>query len=89
VDGRTPLSFGDRLSIIAERAPALRQAGVLTISDGDCAFSLSPFERELPKDQLPKIADDNNDPLFDPASYPDGKVPGYNLTDDLDGKDPS
>jgi len=89
VAGRASLSFGERLALIAERAPALRMAGVLNVADGECSFTLAPFEAEPPKVELSKVPDDNRDALFDPDSYPDGKVPGYNLTDNLDGEEPS
>lgn len=90
VAGRVALPFADRLALIAERAPALRRAGVTQITDGDCSFTLAPFEPEpVAQPRLEQVADDNSDPLFDPASYPDGKVPGYKLVDNLDGEDPS
>ena len=63
---------------VAAVAPALREAGVLSLDLGVVSFTLRP--PDPPQDTTPGRPDDAPEPanaFDDPASYPGGVVPGY------------
>lgn len=64
------------LDLVAEKASALRAAGVQTITIGTLSFSLSPYEPPPVAGSGAASEDENSDPLFDPATYAGRMVPG-------------
>lgn len=82
------LQPSDWLDLIAEKAPALRKAGVTSLDlDGVC-IELAPVEPEYaqPGKGIRELADELSNPLDDAATYgmPDGFVPGYHLVESFD-----
>lgn len=77
-----PASDWDLLvdSILA-RAPELRGAGVLSVALGAVAVTFAPLEMKVQVGEVDAPEKDlgNVDPLHDPASYPDGVVPGFDI----------
>ena len=84
------------LTLIEERAPRLRAAGVLTLQIDGCTLTLDALP---PTDPTPAVAmpdkgyteftRDDSDPLNDPALYglpPGSRVPGFDV--DPDPNDP-
>lgn len=70
------------LDLIERHAPALRKAGVLSISIEGLSAQLAPAPIELPAGADVPAEDPGADPLHDPALYPNGVVPGYTLAED-------
>lgn len=73
------------VTLIEQRAPALRTAGVVSISFDGCAVTLAPAAPTMPVGDTNTSQTDNDnggDPLNNPALYPDGVVPGYVLRPD-------
>ena len=68
------------IDLVLERAAELRQAGVLQLGPGTA--TLAPYvapataETSLSTETTPELA---LHPLDDPASYPDGIVPGFTI----------
>ncbi len=83
--GNTPTA-AEWLDLLIERADALRKAGVTHVDLGGCAVTLAPPPVEMPIERdRPEPAEDL-DPLNDPATYADGRVPGFVIPRDaLDG----
>lgn len=71
------------LDLLIEKAPLLREAGVLEIDLEGCAVTLAPVEPDL--SHLMVAPTTNNeasmaqhmDALDDPDTYPNGQVAGY------------
>lgn len=68
------------LTLVEERAPGLRLAGIESVEIAGCVVRLLPWV-PLP-DGSKRVAEPepSSDPLFDPASYPGGIVPGFDLS---------
>jgi hypothetical protein len=82
------------IELVIERAADLRNAGVTAIAVDGCSVQLLPKEPTTPK--FDDIKNDGEQlgglpPLLDPASYPDGIVPGFTITrlsdDDYDDEE--
>lgn len=69
------------LDVIQARAPALRAAGILSVSVGGNAATFAPLGPQvadhLPLERAEVPIEPTLDALHDPASYPDGIVPGF------------
>lgn len=74
---RSKPSAADILTLIAERAESLRRAGVTSVHV-DFSLTLAPWE-EPPT--IPNTSQQEEpsfiDPLEDPATYQNGRVPGF------------
>lgn len=65
------------LGLIADRAETLRRAGVTKVAVEGFSFELAPFEPDVPAAKAePEVHYAN--PLDDPATFPNGRVPGFN-----------
>jgi hypothetical protein len=66
------------IDLVIARAAELRKAGITAIGFDGCTASLEPAPPEFPADP-PGRRDEEQfvSTLHDPASYPDGVVPGY------------
>jgi hypothetical protein len=74
---RAALSPAELLTLIAERAPSLRAAGVLQVSIDGLGAVLAP-DAPMPSSMpAPKPRPSYVDPLEDPDTFPTGRVPGY------------
>lgn len=69
------------IDTVIERAGALRKAGVSTISIDGCSVTLAPLAADEGPTG-PSVAQDSDDPLFNPATYPNGIVPGFTREED-------
>lgn len=70
----------DWMTLVTERAPALRRAGVTTIELAGCVLDLAPWDAPSVGDAPAARAESStSDPLFDPATYHDGRVPGFDI----------
>lgn len=71
----------DWLTLIEERAPGLRAAGVQSLSLEGVSIQLAPrdtpIERDLPVGETSEP--DESDPLNNPMLYPGGRIPGYQI----------
>ena len=70
------------VNLLAERAPALRAAGVTSFTIGDFAVDFAPHEQPPPPprrraDEDDPAPDASSDPMQDPATYGGGRVPGF------------
>lgn len=69
------------IDLLLKRAPELRKAGILALSAEGYSAELAPAPPETPPPPkgggLPAEPDYLGRPLEDPASYPDGRVPGF------------
>lgn len=66
----------ETLSLIAERAEALRKVGVLVVTVDGFSVQLAPWADPGQPDR--SVAEPTYaDPLSDPATYPGGRVPGF------------
>lgn len=78
---KTSLSTADLLTLIAKHAPALRSAGVKSVTLADLSFDLAPAELPAPRAPTPreleaaKAGEVPADPLEDPMTYLGGYVP--------------
>lgn len=74
----TPTEWID--TVIA-KAPKLRELGVESLECEGCRVTLLPLDppRMFVTDgpEPPALPDQDPDPLSSPATYPDGKVPGF------------
>lgn len=75
-----------QLTLIEERAPKLRKAGVLSLSIGDVQLELAPAELPDPPMGDDDDGDDNDKPVFDdPKTFGrtgvGAKVPGRSKRD--------
>lgn len=76
------------LTLVAEKAPALRTAGVLELELGELAFTLAPSEPALPTgtqeggDDMGIDDDRPSNPLDDPRTFGRKKAPKLRRTDD-------
>lgn len=71
----------DLLTLIVERAEALRKAGVASVQLDGCSFTLTPYY-EPPAAPERREADpqEPEDPLSDPATFglrPGSRLPGF------------
>lgn len=70
------------IAYVLARAAELRAAGVVSISTEGCSATFLPAPAP-PHTPLPKSNNHDesypSDPLHDPASYPDGVVPGFKI----------
>lgn len=73
----TPTDLEARLQLIAKEAPALRKAGVTSVTIGDVEFALAPYEPDLElasSTDLPTTPAKPDDPMKDPELH-GGEVP--------------
>lgn len=64
------------LTLIADRAEALRKAGVLVVQVDGFSAQLAPWTEPGQPDR--SVAEPTySDPLLDPSTYPGGRVPGF------------
>jgi hypothetical protein len=70
------LTAAETLTLIADRAEALRKAGVLVVQVGEFSAQLAPWNDPGQPDRSP-AEQTYSDPLLDPATYPGGRVPGF------------
>lgn len=71
------------LTLLVERAPALRKAGIQHVSIEGLSATLAPPELDpanVPKPKPQRTP--HPDPLRDPDTYPGGRVPGFELDDE-------
>ena len=82
------MSPADWLTLIADRAPALRAAGVTELELDGARVLLAPHvpppDKTAPTRQLPE---ESSDPLGDAATYAGGIVPGYRIQREWDEED--
>lgn len=68
------------IDLVIQRSADLREAGILAIGADGCSATLSPLvENVTPADRTEPEHDYAGDPLNDPASYPGGVVPGFDI----------
>lgn len=74
----------DILTLIAERAESLRRAGVLAVQVDNFSVQLAPYSEPDPVADRPGPVEVemHSDPLRDPATYADGRVPGFTREED-------
>lgn len=73
----------DILTLIAERAESLRKAGVLAVQVDNFSVQLAPYSEPSPiAIGGPETEIAHSDPLRDPATYADGRVPGFTREED-------
>ena len=73
----------DWIDLVIARALDLRKAGITAIGFGGCSAQLLPYMEPLVDEKATgdKPAEEyQGDPLNDPASWPGGVVPGYQIT---------
>jgi hypothetical protein len=65
------------LTLIAERADGLRRAGVLVVTVDGFSAQLAPWNPPTQPERPTAAEPTYSDPLLDPATYPGGRVPGF------------
>ena len=84
VEMSDPLDPASWLTLVAQRAPELRRAGVESISLAGCSIKLAPWSEPLGKPEAATLeGPDDSNPLFDPANYAGGIVPGFVIEREL------
>jgi hypothetical protein len=72
------------LTLITERAEALRKAGVLVVQVDNFSVQLVPWSEPPPPATAAVEEGPFIDPLEDPATYQNGRVPGFTRDEDSD-----
>lgn len=69
------------MRLVVARADDLRAAGITSIGWNGCTATIGPLpDVPVPVDAKATPAEEEYpDPLHDPASYPDGRVPGFDI----------
>lgn len=80
------LSPSDWLTLIAERAPRLREAGISSLTLDGFSVQLTPFVASGKVEAAPMPQESSN-PLFDSSTYAGGDVPGFDLSGLKEGSD--
>lgn len=75
-------SAADVLTLIAERAETLRKAGVLVVQVDGFSAQFAPWHDPGVPERERTTAEQYSDPLLDPATYPGGRVPGFERESD-------
>jgi len=70
------LTAAETLTLIAERAESLRKAGVLVVQVDGFSAQLAPWVDPVIPGRA-QVVEQYADPLNDPATYPSGRVPGF------------
>lgn len=65
------------LDLLIDRAPKLREAGVMRVELEGLCLVLAPPEQMLDDREERDEDIEHADPLQDPATFPGGRVPGY------------
>jgi hypothetical protein len=72
------LSPAELLSLLAERARELRDAGVRRLQlEQFVAIEFAPAEEKAPLDLQAEPQEEYSDPLRDPATFPGGRIPQF------------
>lgn len=72
------LAPADWLTLIADRAPQLREAGVLELTVDGVTVRLAPYEPPPAQPRREEAAVEDPDPLNDPATFGRiGRAPGF------------
>jgi len=79
----TPKAINAALDVIIARAPDLRRAGITELTVGDLSLTIGAPWHDPPTDARGLVVEheapppDPVDPLNDAATYPGGRVPGF------------
>lgn len=79
------LSAADVLTLLEARAEGLRRVGVLVVAIDGFSAQLAPWSAPSQPERPAAPEPTYSDPLYDPATYPGGRVPGFDLDDDKGG----
>lgn len=77
----------DLLTLIAERAEALRKAGVSSVQLDGVAFTLHPYQPAPVSERTDTDVDEPADPLDDAATFglpPGSRLPGFTRDDEAE-----
>lgn len=74
------LSPSDWLTLIAERAPRLREAGISSLTLDGFSVQLTPHVASG-KVEANAMPQESSNPLQDSTTYANGVVPGFDLSD--------
>lgn len=74
------MDAGAWIDLVIKRADDLRKAGVLQIGVDGASVTLGPLPIDLPEHTQPAAPEEYPDAFHDPATYPNGIVPGYRIT---------
>lgn len=74
------LSPSDWLTLITERAPGLRAAGISSLTLDGFSVQLTAHVASG-KVEVAPMPQESSNPLFDEATYAGGQIPGFDLTD--------
>lgn len=67
------------LTLIAQRAEALRKAGVTAVTIDNFSVQFAPYAEPSRESESADDEPRMTDPLHDPATYQGGVVPGFSL----------
>jgi hypothetical protein len=65
------------LSLLAERARELREAGLLSLQTSEFTAVFAPFEAQATAELQSPNEGEITDPLLDPATFPGGRRPQF------------
>ena len=65
------------MDTVIRRAAELRKAGVTTVAIDGCSVTLAPEAAPIDITEHEVVAEADADPLNSPATYADGRVPGF------------
>ncbi len=69
------MSTAELLTLLAERARELREAGVRRLQTNEFQLELAPHE--TPPELSPPREEEILDPLKDPSTFPGGRIPQF------------